>query len=393
MYTGIDNNIIEKSIGSLVNTLWETDHPTAIWRLPNSPDFHLIYSLNKSQNYRKIDFEELPGGFAFAPFENADTKSLFIEADYYQSFHDFEESIVKDLPGMENIKFSDPTRNTIDFTSENYISEENVKDKSDFLQKVSNATALIKAGNLEKVVLSRHKKVIPLNKFNPISQFQKLSSKYPNAFISLVYLPWQKEIWVGATPEKLVEQDANGIFRTMSLAGTQPSCDCSGNTISEKMALWTQKEIEEQALVGRYIINCFKKIRVREYTEIGPRTVNAGNLLHLQSIFEVNTRGINFPQLGSVMLDLLHPTSAVCGMPKDKALEIIRNSEKYDREYYSGFLGPVNINEESRIYVNLRTMKYANNEINLFSGCGITADSEPEKEWMETQIKMLTVLP
>ena len=76
-----------------------------------------------------------------------------------------------------------------------------------------------------------------------------------------------------------------------------------------------QKDIEEQALVERYVISCFKKIRLREYDEHGPKTMIAGNVLHLKTEFEVDMVATNFPQLGSVMLNLLHPTSAVCGMP------------------------------------------------------------------------------
>ncbi|WP_332912325.1 chorismate-binding protein [Algoriphagus boritolerans] len=104
-------------------------------------------------------------------------------------------------------------------------------------------------------------------------------------------------------------------FHTMALAGTQPA---SGEN-PLKSAAWTQKEIEEQALVCRYIVDCFKKIRLREYEEHGPKTIMAGNLLHLRTDFKVDMKATGFPQLGSVMLDLLHPTSAVCGMPRKEA--------------------------------------------------------------------------
>ena len=149
--------------------------------------------------------------------------------------------------------------------------------------------------------------------------------------------------WLGASPELLVSVDRNGIFRTVALAGTQVYQD---NILLRNIG-WTQKEIEEQALVERYIISCFKKIRVREFDEHGPKTVQAGNLVHLKSDFEVDMKAVNFPLLGSVMLKLLHPTSAVCGMPMEASLSFLKQHEKHDREFYAGYLGPVNIENES----------------------------------------------
>ena len=155
---------------------------------------------------------------------------------------------------------------------------------------------------------------------------------------------------------------------------------------------WTQKEIEEQAFVSRYIINCFKKIRLREFEEIGPRTVKAANLIHLRTDYVVDMKALNFPQLGTVMLDLLHPTSAVCGMPKEPALAFLQSHEKFERRFYSGYLGPVNIDQESHLFVNLRCMQIFSDKAILYSGAGTTSDSVPEKEWEETENKMQTLL-
>ena len=151
--------------------------------------------------------------------------------------------------------------------------------------------------------------------------------------------------------------------------------------------LMTQKEIEEQALVCRYIVDCFKKIRLREYEEHGPKTVMAGSLLHLRTDFRVDMKATGFPQLGSVMLDLLHPTSAVCGMPRKEAHEFLQANEDFDRSFFAGFIGPVNIQEETSIYVNLRTASLKGEHAILYAGAGVTEDSDPEKEWEETELK------
>jgi isochorismate synthase len=101
---------------------------------------------------------------------------------------------------------------------------------------------------------------------------------------------------------------------------------------------------------------------------------------------------VDFPELGSVMLELLHPTSAVCGMPKEITQKFIEKHEGFDRSYFSGYIGPVNVQYETNIYVNLRCTKLENNHAQLFAGAGIISNSNPEKEWKETEIKMDTIL-
>ena len=131
---------------------------------------------------------------------------------------------------------------------------------------------------------------------------------------------------------------------------------------------------------------------MREFDEHGPKTVQAGNLAHLKSDFEVNMKEVSYPQLGSVMLKLLHPTSAVCGMPLDTSFKFLQENESYDREFYSGYLGPVNINSECHLFVNLRCLKFCGDHLFLYAGAGVTIDSEPEMEWKEVEIKMETIL-
>lgn len=194
-----------------------------------------------------------------------------------------------------------------------------------------------------------------------------------------------------ATPEILVEQNAEGIFRTISLAGTQSGVDADGFAIAPSQARWSTKEIEEQAFVSRYIIDCFKKIRLREYIEIGPKTISTGNLLHLKTEYLVDTKAMDFPQLPGLMLGLLHPTSAVCGTPKQEAVEFILATEKHDRLLYSGYLGPVNLSNSTHLFVNLRTVEIKGNQATFYAGCGITEDSDPAKEWQETQMKCQTL--
>jgi isochorismate synthase len=92
------------------------------------------------------------------------------------------------------------------------------------------------------------------------------------------------------------------------------------------------------------------------------------------------------------MLQLLHPTSAVCGQPLDTALEFIHKHENHDRQFYTGYLGPVNFQNRTDIFVNLRCLQVLQKELILYAGAGITQDSIPEREWEETELKLNTLL-
>ena len=79
-------------------------------------------------------------------------------------------------------------------------------------------------------------------------------------------------------------------------------------------------------------------------------------------------------------------------MPLENVKSFLKEHEGYDREYYCGYLGPVNFKHESNLFVNLRCMQVQKNEAWCYAGAGITADSEPEQEWQETEMKMNTLL-
>jgi isochorismate synthase len=174
----------------------------------------------------------------------------------------------------------------------------------------------------------------------------------------------------------------------MALAGTQ----ARPTDLALNLVRWGHKEVEEQALVSDYIHGFFHKAGIDDLQELGPQTTEAGNVVHLRTTFHVKRREDELLALANQVLYQLHPTSAVCGMPKDKALSFILAHENYDRSFYSGFLGPVHIGGESSLYVNLRCMQLQKQTANLYVGAGITAESQPAAEWRETVLKSETLL-
>lgn len=419
----------ERTVQPSAIDLWETAHalgfPAALWRLPNQQDKHLIVSFDERLPRVEADLDELPAGFLISPFDNLGnnapveaplsehldraakpTQTLFLRADIQAVFSTNGQALQADGTTASDKKTDQfwqalTVRSTNQSTANSPSQEATLLPdpiaQAQYVCNVGEAVSAMQRGEFRKVVLSRTKRVQFTDAPNAVALFDKLCTAYPTAFISAVSIPEKGQIWISATPERLVSVDPNGIFRTASLAGTQSAFEPDGTPKRPPEAMWSQKEIEEQALVSRYIIECFKKIRLREYLEEGPKTLIAGNLMHLSTCFTVDTQAVRYPQLGTVMLRLLHPTSAVCGMPRDAAFNFINQHEIHDRELYSGFLGPVNINANnegpaSNLFVHIRCMKLEGKLATLYAGAGLTEDSVPEREWQETEMKCQTLL-
>jgi isochorismate synthase len=355
------------------------------WRLPDSNTTHVLISKEIQRLTPDHSIEDLPPGFLVSYYDTQKQR-LFLKADYCFTLYDdktFQHDGATDWL-IEQL-------NKTGSSNERFCNEPLVRsietDKSHYLNLVQQAIDYIRQGEVEKLVATRRKVIDLPQGFNPLNAFKELCKTYTKAMISMFSIPGVG-CWLGATPELLVCLENKTIFKTVALAGTKPYAP--GMDI--KNVAWTQKEIEEQALVERYIISCFKKIRLREYIEQGPKTTIAGNLLHLKTEFMVDLKQTGFPQLGSMMLNLLHPTSAVCGVPLEKAQTFLTEHEGYDRSFFTGFLGPVNINGDTHLFVNLRCMQLLRDKGICYAGAGITLDSMPESEWEETEIKMKTLL-
>jgi len=392
---------------SFFNTAHTFNLPIAAWQLPSEKEQHVIMDLSGEAKTVTPELEILPSGFIFHPFQSnvqvADNplQALFLKADVHYSTREdigFSTSLDPEIrlssDQVSQHIFKQLKASSVMQTPKLHLNEQPVPpdtQKEGFTTMVRQAVHEIEKGAFHKVVPARQKIISLPASFEAVQTFFRLCEAYPQAFVSLISIPGVGT-WLGATPETLIStfpgENGRKMFNTVALAGTQPM-QPKGKLAD---AAWRQKEIEEQAMVSRYIINCFKRIRLREFDEIGPKTVAAGNLMHLKTTYSVDMEAVNFPDLGSVMLNLLHPTSAVCGMPKASSLDFLLQYEGFDRSFFSGFLGPVNLQEATHLYVNLRCMQLFEKQAALYAGAGVTADSDPEREWLETEIKMNTLL-
>lgn len=230
--------------------------------------------------------------------------------------------------------------------------------------------------SFHKLVLSRCCQVC-IGMQDPEQIFHRACNRYPHQMVTL-FSTCESGTWLTITPEILLTSSPDGICRTMSLAGTMPA-DCGFE--------WSEKNRLEQKVVSDYI-----NITILPFASdsriTGPYSATAGGVQHLRTDFSFSLkRDIT---IGNI-LTALHPTPAVCGLPKDKAKMFINRYEGYDREYYSGFSGPLNINGLSKLYVTLRCAKIDGQYATLYAGGGIMPESEFRSEELETRLKMETV--
>lgn len=246
--------------------------------------------------------------------------------------------------------------------------------KDEYLHHLEKVIDVIKENQLPKLVYSRRKIFADFNQIDLKESFKKLCHSYPNAF-RYIFIDGETS-WMGAFSEVLGKfNKKTHTFETMSLAGTLP--------VSEN---WTEKEIEEQKPVSSYIRNILKKYsETLEESETYDHI--SGNIKHLRTDFKTKI----LPEDLDTIIQELHPTPAVCGIPKDFCKENILKLEKFPRELYAGYI-KIETEESIQYFVNLRCSKLYKNAIHLFVGGGITAQSIPEKEWIETELKSEAVL-
>lgn len=362
-----------------ISRLIQSGHAFAKWRMPGEEKWTLIISLGLPNRYGGQHISLLGSGFLINKFDDHHPyKPLFIGGDIVLESGDIFvaprvtsgmlDRFCRGLDGAVSPKDGLPN-----FPGHSRVSFEDL---------VEDAVHLIKQGEMRKVVLSCCRDVMLPSGFSVSDYFEALTRRYPHAFCSLVHLP-NEGLWVGATPELLIMDDGK-VLETHAVAGTKKLCE---NQVLTDV-LWTPKEIEEQAMVSRYIINCFERVGLTGVEATEPKAMEIGELAHLKTVFTLRYAALGMATAVSEMLGLLHPTSAVCGMPMERALRYIKEREGYDRSYYSGFLGPVNFRGCSHLFVNLRCMQIGGGRARLYAGAGITEGSEAEEERLETELKM-----
>lgn len=342
--------------------------PFAISKLPDSTENKLVVS----KYVREVEIDQFfrdhnNDGFMIAPFSFSKEKAQWLNADFEIG---------------ERVKCFDLNELNLDESQpEKESNEVYYADYASYKEQFDGMFQAIKNGDVSKVILSRIKPIKEFSKELAADFYYTLSESYPKAYVFMFFTP-QSGMWAGASPELLFNVE-NQEATTVSLAGTQK---WSNNACNIN---WDKKERDEQQIVSDYINEILDRYHVNNIQVEGPETIKAGKVSHLKTQYKFSVLS-NKWQLGSLICDI-HPTPAVCGLPKNESMNLIQTTEKHQRSYYAGFLGRIK-NEDINLFVNIRSMKFTNGGVDLYLGGGITAGSDPGKEWKETEMKAETLL-
>jgi isochorismate synthase len=248
--------------------------------------------------------------------------------------------------------------------------------KDHYLTITQKAIDTIHAGMLEKVVLARTKRLEEVARESLIPWYERLLEKYPAAFVFIVSTK-EDGIWIGASPELLVEKNHTN-FHTIALAATSKSIKPH----------WSEKDYEEHTQVVSYLAKELERPYIKNIIFTEPYTVRYGALSHLET-------DVSFTSTMSLrrVTKLIHPTPALCGFPKDIALIFIQENEAEPRSFYTGSMTVEDAQGDGVSYAFLRCARLSDaSGLTMFAGCGIVGASVPRDEWEESEAKASSVL-
>lgn len=367
----------------------------AIFRLPRKTACTLMVQKD-GEPEELCSYARLNGrsGFVVAPFSiSPATPLLLLRPDYMESFAAADSGVraLRELLGDSTAGMPECGRSGAD--------------RETYAEDFAAFHSRLLSGEFRKIVLSRCSRETTAVETGPAEMFGRACRMYPRMFVALFSTP-RSGTWLMATPEILLE-GGGGRWSTIALAGTMrleggaldrfdmPVSSRAGHPVNSRaghhepgtLPEWSGKNMEEQQYVAAYIKDCLARFTA-EVSADGPYTVRAGNLVHLRSDFRFALDDDS--RIGD-LISVLHPTPAVCGLPKGKAYGFISAREHTPRAYYSGFTGPLGIGGETRLYVSLRCMRLNGTSCDLYAGGGLLKDSTEQQEWDETEAKMETM--
>lgn len=205
----------------------------------------------------------------------------------------------------------------------------------------------------------------------------RLFAQFPDTFRFIYHTPHTLG-WLGATPEVLLDFDkTNGRFSTMSLAGTRQY-----GTDSQ----WDKKNVSENGFVTNYIVESLRPF-ASDISVSQTRTLRYGTVEHLLHIISGRASISDI----EAIIAAINPTPALCGFPKEDAVNDISELEHHDRNCYGGFIA-IDTPQRYTAFVNLRCVQFSGNRFCAYGGGGITAESDPVSEHAETSAKMEKLL-
>lgn len=257
-----------------------------------------------------------------------------------------------------------------------------------WVHSVENATDLIKAEEFKKIVLARELKVKLQTPVSDTRILNHLRTQYPDCYSFLISQDG-KSSFIGSTPERLASFHDREVL-TEGLAGsTSRGKTASEDAVLEYELLHSQKDLSEHAFVLDAIEENLERFSDVFEHPVSPGIKKLSNVQHLYTPVHARIKeGVSRTEV----LSKLHPTPAVGGYPREAAMPYISKLEQFDRGWYAAPIGWINAFGQGEFVVAIRSGLIKNNEVRFFAGCGIVEDSNPQKEWDETNLKFIPML-
>ncbi|MBE9077695.1 isochorismate synthase [Romeria aff. gracilis LEGE 07310] len=263
-----------------------------------------------------------------------------------------------------------------------------VKDIDTFQTTVQAILTLIQQQLLHKAVIADVLEVVAATPFNLPTSLQTLRQKHPDCCIFSVG-NGQGQAFVGASPERLLSI-ADGRLRTDALAGSAARSDDPGeDALLAQRLLQSKKERYEHRLVVEFITRQLRSLGLIPKFNAAPSLLQLSQIQHLHTPIYAYLPSTTQPLQ---ILDKLHPTPAVAGVPREVAYQLIRQYETCDRELYAAPLGWIDAQGNSEFIVGIRSALVDGCWARLYAGAGIVAGSEPGRELSEIRLKLQTLL-
>ncbi len=263
-----------------------------------------------------------------------------------------------------------------------------IPDRETYTEIILSVLRKLKPGTVDKVVISRSHHVKVGKTFRAISALQVLRGAYQECTSFMFNFPGEGTFF-GSTPERLIQKCGN-LIKTEALAGTiGRGKNMEEDRLLTETLLDSHKEQEEHRFVVDQIRQKLKPLTVTLDVQEPPVIFKLKNVQHLRTHITGQLKN------GKNILNLikrLHPTPAVAGTPTDRAMEMITQFESHDRGWYSGPIGWIDKQGDGDFWVALRSALVNDEEAHVFAGGGIMAESVPENEWNETELKLLPVI-
>ena len=351
-----------EDLSSYYNSIIE-NNTSAFYNL-DIPTVFIGTCFNYNENNKDNIWNDVPKGRIFIP------KILIINTKNIKRIVTFElEQSTENMLILNNIKRKHQNLNIqlVDETDADF-----------FKNSIAEAIKLINENKLSKVVLSRKKSYSINSKDGLLSNFIFKNSE--NNSTKFIFDFQDSGTIFGSSPEKLFSI-SNNQFKTEAIAG-------SFNSSSNLSLVDKDKEIDEHNFVTEYLklklSNFSKKIKIYE-----------NEILTLNQISHIKTKLESVLNPEHNVFDIifqLHPTPAVAGTPKDISIHQISALENHNRGWYSGTIGWISNKLNAHFIVNIRSGIIRKNQLNIYAGCGITKDSIPNEEYIESEMKFNNIL-